>query len=519
MPAEKISMRRIKEVLRLKYESQLGRNQITKALGLSQGAVSQYLYRASRAGLSWPLPEGLSDPALEALLFPPQKPAAQCAFAPLNHQYLNDELHRPNVTLFLLWEEYKAAHPQDGYGYSQFCHLFRQWQARLQVTMRQVHKAGDKLFVDYAGQRVEIIDPKTGEIREAQVFVAVMGASSYTFAEATWSQKLPDWIASHQRAFAFFGGVPALLVPDNLRSGVDKADRFEPELNSTYWAMGAHYGCAVLPARPYKPRDKAKAEAGVQVVQRWILASLRHRQFFGLGELNQAIRELLVVLNSRPFKKLEGCRQSQFEKVDKPALKPLPREPFEFFYLKKVRLGFNYHVELDHHNYSAPYQLVKKELEARITARTVELLNKGVRVALHPRSFVAKAYTTAKEHMPPAHRAYMEWTPGRFLNWAGTMGPGVVQMVHHLLEGREHEAQAYKSCMGLLHLAKKYSPSRLEAACQRALHLKTHTYRCVLNILESGFDSKPLPPSSAQEELFEAFVQHTNLRGSGYYAQ
>jgi transposase len=519
MPAEKISMRRIKEVLRLKFESQVGRNQISKALGLAQGTVSEYLNRAARAGLSWPLPEGLSDLDLEAQLFFSQKHSPPSAFAPLNHQYLNEELRKKNVTLYLLWEEYRSDHPQDGYGYSQFCYHFRQWQARLQVTMRQAHKAGDKLFVDYAGQTVEVIDPSTGEIQEAQVFVAVMGASNYTFAEATWTQQAQDWIASHQRAFIFFSGVPAQLVPDNLRSGVNKSDRYEPELNATYWALAAHYGTTVMPARPYKPRDKAKAEAGVQVVQRWILARLRHRQFFSLAELNQAIRELLVVLNTRPFKRLEGCRQSQFEKVDKPALKALPTGTFEFFRIKKVRLGFNYHIEIDHHHYSAPYQLVKKELEARITARTVEFLHKGQRVAMHPRSFVEKAYTTAKEHMPAAHRAYMEWTPGRILNWANTIGPGAVKMAHHLLEGREHEAQAYRSCLGLLSLSKKFGAGRMEAACLRALHLRTHTYRCVLNILESGFDSKPLPQPSTQEELFEDFVQHPNLRGSGYYAQ
>jgi transposase len=519
MPGEKISMRRIREVLRLKHEAKLGRNKIAKSTGLSQGAVSNYLRNANRAGLSWPLPEGLDNAALDRLLFPPQKPANQCVFAPLNFQDLNTELRKPSVTLQLLWEEYQGANPRGSYGYSQFCHLFRQWQMRLNVTMRQVHKAGDKMFVDYAGQTVPIINPATGEIRDAQIFVAVLGASNFTFAEASWTQNLQDWIASHQRAFTFFGGVAALLVPDNLRSGVHKADRFEPDLNATYWAMAAHFGTTVLPARVYKPRDKAKVEAGVQVVQRWILARLRHQQFFSLGELNEAIRKLLVLLNTRPFKKVDGCRQSLFESLDKPALKPLPATPFEFFLLKKVRVGFNYHIQIAGHHYSAPYVLVKKELEARITARTVEFLYKGNRVALHPRSNVQNAYTTVREHMPQRHQAYMDWTPGRILNWANTIGVSAVKVTHHLLESRAHEAQAYKSCLGLLSLSKSYGPTRLEAACLRALALKNCSYRCVSTILENGFDSQPLPRTHSQEDLFESFANHPNLRGPDYYAR
>ena len=517
MPTEKISMRRIQLVLRLAYESKLGRNKIVKATGMSRGSVTSYLTRAAKAGLSWPLPEDLDDAALDRLLFPPQTPASQCVFAPLDHPTLHLELKKPGVTLQLLWEEYRSNHPEGAYRYSQFCYHFRQWQARLQVTMRQDHKGGDKLFLDYCGPTVGVVNPATGEIVEAQVFVAVLGASNYTFAEATWTQTLQDWIASHQRALAFFGGVPALLVPDNLKSGVNKTNRFEPELNATYWAFAEHYGTAVLPARPYKPRDKAKVEAGVLVVERWIIARLRHQQFLSLAELNCAIAKLLADLNTRPFKKLEGCRRSLFESLDIPALRPLPAKPFEFFFLEKVRVGFNYHVEVAGHYYSVPYVLVKKQVEARITASMVEFLLGGKRVALHPRSFIKKAYSTIKEHMPAHHQAQLGWTPGRILSWANSIGPYTVKVAHHLLESRPHVQQAYNACLGLLSLSKRFSPTRLEAACLRAVFLETFSYKSVESMLKTGFDSQPLPNLS-QEDLFLALPDHPNLRGKDYYA-
>jgi transposase len=518
MSAERISMRQIREALRLAHEAKLGRNQISKALGLSKCAVSAYLKRAAKAELSWPLPAELDDAALERRLFPAQKAASQCVFAPLNFEDLLNELKMPGVTLQLLWEEYQGANPGGAYQYSQFCFHFRQWQDRLKVTMRQVHKAGEKMFVDYVGPTVEVIDAKTGEVREAQIFVAVLGASNYTFAEATWTQNLHDWVSSHERAWMFFGGVSEVTVPDNLKSGVTIAHRYDPELNSTYWALAEHYGTVVIPARPYKPRDKAKVEAGVLVVERWIIARLRHQQFFSLGELNEAIRKLLVSFNTRPFKKIAGCRLSQFEILDKPVLKPLPGTPFEFFHQQDVRVGFNYHIEIEGHHYSAPWTLAKRVLKARITARTVEFLYQGRRVVLHQRSYHKGLYTTVDEHMPDAHRAQTEWNPGRFLNWAKEIGPNTVKVTQGILNTPRHVQQAYKYSLGLLNLSKRYGRPRLEAACERAICLKADNLRSVEKILKSGFDSQPLPPTFTQEEMFEKFSQHTNLRGADYYA-
>ncbi len=507
-------MRRIREVLRLKHETRLGRNQIARATGISKTAISEYLQRAARASLGWPLPEGLDDEALERLLFPAPPNVVMQRQTP-DFAYLNEQMRKKGVTRHLLWEEYQEAHGERAFGRSRFCELFRDWQKRQQVTLRQVHKAGDKLFVDYAGQTVPVIGSGSGEVRQAQIFVAVLGASNYTFVEATWTQGLQDWIESHQRAFEFFGGVPALVVPDNLKSGVSQPNRYEPVLNATYEACLVHYSTAALPARVRKPRDKAKVEGGVLLVERWILARLRHQQFFSLSELNQAIRKWLVHLNSKPFKKLPGCRQSQFVALDKPALKPLPPTRFDFFILKKVRPGLNYHIRIEDHSYSVPYTLAGQALEARIFASSIEFLHKGCRVVLHPRSFIPYQYTTLPEHMPEKHRAVQAWTPGRFLNWAQTFGPDVVKVVHALLGGRQHPEQAYNSCLGLLRLAKSYSPERLEAACLRAVALNTLSYRSVQEILKSGYDSQPLPQPSTQEELF---TDHTNLRGPGYYA-
>ncbi|MGH7442833.1 MAG: Mu transposase domain-containing protein, partial [bacterium] len=327
-----------------------------------------------------------------------------------------------------------------------------------------------------------------------------------------------DWVSSHERAFNFFGGVTAIVVPDNLKSGVTMAHRYEPELNSTYRAMAEHCGTVVIPARPYKPRDKAKAEVGVQVVEQWIIAALRHRQFFSLGELNEAIRQRLELLNKHPFKKIAGCRRSQYEQLDKPALKPLPATPFEFFHIEKTRVGFNYHCDIDGHHYSAPWTLAQQHLEARITARTVELLYQGKRVALHPRSYTTEPYVTVKEHMPEAHRAQQEWHPGRFLNWAQTFGPNTVRVTQEILTKFKFVEQSYKSNLGLLSLSKRYGGARLEAACARAVHFKTFSCRSVESILKSGFDSQPLPEAPIQEDLLEKFADHTNLRGADYYA-
>ncbi|HEX6622439.1 MAG TPA: IS21 family transposase [Pyrinomonadaceae bacterium] len=504
-------MRKLKEVLRLTFGSGLSQRQVARSLSLSKTTVRKYLDLAGEAGLGWPLPDGMGDAALVRALFPGSV-AGSLHFTPPDFASIHQELKRKGVTLQLLWEEYAARNPETAYQYSWFCELYGEWKQRLRVSMRQTHRAGEKIFVDYAGQTVTVTDPQTGETREAQVFVAVLGASNYTFAEATWTQQLPDWISSHVRAFEFFGGVPELVIPDNLRSGVSRACRYEPDLNPTYAEMAAHYGVAVMPARPYKPRDKAKVEVGVQIVERWILARLRHQTFFSLAELNKIIRALVGGLNHRPFKKLPGTRHTQFELLDRPALRPLPRERFEYAEWKKARVNIDYHVEVEGHYYSVPYSLARREVEVRITASTVELFHGGQRVASHMRCHLRGSHTTVVEHMPKAHRAHLEWTPGRFLTWAAEVGPNTRDLVRHLLFRKPHPEQGYRSCLGLLSLSRRYGAERLERACERALLLGARTRRSVDSILRQGVDRLPMVAEEPRE-----LPAHENVRGPAYY--
>jgi len=508
-------MHLVKEVLRLTAAG-LSQRQIARSLHLSHGVVGKYQAAAHRAGLAWPLPETLDDATLaNRLCVKPSDAPTRSSLrrAPPDFAAIHEQLKQKSVTRLLLWEEYRAAHPDDGYSYTQFCFHYQQWQGRLKLVMRQTHLAGEKLFVDYAGPTVPIVNPVTGEIREAQIFVAVLGASNYTYAEATWTQGLPDWIGAHTRAFSFFGGVPALVVPDNTRSAVNKACRYEPLLNTSYYQMLAHYDTAALPARPYKPKDKAKVEVAVQVVERWILARLRHRTFFSLFELNLAIRELLTSLNQRPFKKLPGSRRSQFEALDQPALRPLPERAYEYAEWRKARVSLDYHVEVEKHYYSVHHSLLRQQLDVRLTEKTVELFQHGQRVAVHVRSNRQGSHSTNPEHMPKAHRAHLEWTPGRLLNWAVEVGPHTRDLVKHLLWNRPHPEMGYRSCLGLLNLAKRFGRERLEAACQRAVQLRSPNRRSVVSILEQGLDQLPLPETTTAQPS----LRHENIRGPGYY--
>lgn len=505
-------MHKIREILRLHHEAHLSQHQIAASLRLSVGVVNKYLQRAQQAHLKWPLPAILDDQGLKQKL-KGTKPVVPLRYAEPDYPLIHLELKRKGVTLQLLWQEYQAKADGPVYSYAQYCALYRQWRERQRLALRQVHKAGDKLFLDYAGSTLDILDPDTERVRPAYLFVAVLGASNYTYVEATWDQSLPNWIASQVRAFQFFGGVPALLVPDNLKAAVNKACRYEPDINSTYADMAAHYGTAVLPARPYKPKDKAKVEGAVLLVQRWILARLRHQTFIGLAELNAAIAHWLVALNERPFKRLPGCRYSQFLALDRPALRPLPERPYEYAQFKKARVHMDYHVEVEGHYYSVPYALVKETVELRLTATTVECLHKGKRVASHARSCRKGQHTTLAEHMPLAHRQHVGWTPGRFLNWAGRIGPGTQQVVNALLYSQSHPAQSYRACLGLLRLAKGHTGPRLEAACQRALALGALSRRSIQSILEKGLDQQPLPTT----HLLYLPRQHENLRGADYY--
>jgi len=504
-------MKQITDVLRLKFEVGLSHEKIARALGLSKGAVAKYASLAEAQGISWPLPPEMDEAALEARLYPPRTVSSH--FVEPDYPVIHQELKRKGVTLQLLWSEYSAANPAHAYRYSQYCHRYRQWREHQKRSMRQVHRAGEKLFIDYCGPTVPIVDRATGEERQAQIFVAVLGASSYTYADATWSQGLDDWIASHQRAFRYMGGVTELLVPDNLRSGVSKACRYEPQPNATYLELAQHYNTAILPARPFKPRDKSRAELGVQLVERWILARLRHHTFFSLAELNQAIAELLEDLNNRPFQKLPGSRRTAFEALDKPALKTLPPTPYEYAEWKYVKPGIDYHIEFDKHYYSVPHRYVGQVLDVRASATTIEAFRKGQRIASHRRSCTG-GFTTDPNHMPRTHRQHLQWTPGRFLNWGKDIGPATLEVVKRQLENRPHPEHGYRSCLGLLNLARRYSKPRLEAACERALAIHSPNYQSISSILKQGLDSQPLLQDDDEPVQLPL---HSNVRGPGYY--
>lgn len=512
MPAERLSMRKIKEVLRLKHESCCGNRDIAKSCGIGRTTVSRYLRRAGRAGLSWPLPPYLDETQLERLLFPPA-PLPLTGARPEPDWYLiHQELRRKGVTLALLWEEYKATHAL-GYQYSWFCDRYREWSGKLGLVMRQDHRAGEKMFIDYAGQTVDVVNPLTGEVKAAQIFVAVLGASNYTFAEATWTQALPDWIGSHQRAFQFFGGVTELVVIDNLKSGVSKACRYEPDINPTYQEMASHYGTAVLPARARKPRDKAKVEVGVQLVERWILAALRKRTFFSLAELNQAIRSLLDRLNDRPFRKLAGSRRSMYESLDKPSLKPLPAIAYQYAQWKKAKAHIDYHVEVDRHYYSVPHQLVGKKLDIRYTERTVECFHKGQRVASHRRNIRQSGFTTLDEHMPRSHQEHARWPPERITNWIQRIGEATAKLAEGIMSRRAHPQQGFRACLGLVSLARKHGEARVEAACLRALAYGAYSSKSVQRIIDKELDKAPLLAPVPESTP----ILHPNIRGAGYF--
>jgi len=505
-------MRKTQEVLRLHFELKLGQRQIARSCGIGQSTVHDCLKRAGAAGVSWPLPSDWNQQRLEEALYGTvlrESPAEKTLpdFAAIQHE-LQTHAH---LTLLLIWQEYREANPA-GYGYSRFCELYQRWRKHLDVVLRQDHVAGEKVFVDYAGATIPIYDPQSGDVRQAALFVAVLGASSYTFAEATESQQLHCWLSSHIHAFEFFGGVPKIAVPDNLKSGVDRACRYEPDLNRSYQEMAAHYNITVIPARPRKPRDKAKVEAGVQVVQRWIVAALRHHRFFSLEEANEAIRRLLEKLNQRPFRKREGCRASLFAELDRPALQSLPVARYEFAQWSTARVNIDYHVELDRHYYSVPYTLTGQQVEIRATLTTVEILHRGQRVAAHRRDRQAYTASTNNDHRPKSHQRHLEWTPLRLVNWAQTVGPQTAQLFARILESKKHPEMGYRSCLGILRLGKSYTHPRLEAAAQRALATGACSYRSVKSMLLCGLDSQPLETPEPRPP-----VDHDNIRGASYF--
>ena len=516
-------MRKVREVLRLHFECGRKQREIARSCAIGAGTVSDYLKRARTAGLNWEAASAMSEADLEARLFRQALRPPIGDRAPIDFGWVHQELKRAGVTLQLLWVEYQDAvrarkDGSEAYQYSQFCELYRGWRKKLGVSLRQVHRAGEKAFVDYSGRKPRIIDAATGEARDVELFVMTLGASNYTYAEATLSQKLADFVGATVRAFEYFGGVPEVLVPDQLRSAVSGPDRYDPDLNGTYLEMAKHYGVAVVPARPAKPRDKAKVESAVLVVQRWVLARLRNRRFWNLGELNQAIAELIEELNHRPFKKLEGSRRSSFETLDRPALQSLPARRYELGVWARAKVHIDYHVAFDHRFYSVPVALVGARVELRATQSVVEIFSRGERVASHQRCHGRKGTAvTNEEHRPHAHREYGKWPPARLVAWATTLGPSIAQVVERMLSRHSRPELAYRPVLGVIRLGDRYGITRLERACERALtasHLDGARYRYIESILKLGLEATPLERSEPTLSLPHV---HENVRGGSYY--
>jgi len=513
MPTPRVLMSKIRRTLQLLADSGLSTRQVAAALGISKTTVSEIALYARDAGVDWPLASTLSDDELQARLYPPPRPRSTHRREP-DYPALHQELKRPGVTLQLLWEEYRADAGGQSYRYSAFCEKYRAWAKTLKRSMRQIHPGGERLFVDYAGQTVPVVDAASGEIRRAQVFVAVLGASNYTYACATWQQTAIDWVGSIIAALAFIDGVPRLLVPDQPRALIANPDAYEPVTARLMQELGEHYGVAVLPARPGRPQDKAKVEVGVQVVERWILARLRNRRFFTLAELNGAIASLLADLNQRPFKKLPGCRRSAFEALDAPALKSLPAVAMAMAQFKPARVNIDYHVAFEGHYYSVPHQHVGAEVELRITATTLEVLLRRQRIAAHARSARVGSFTTVAEHMPASHREHRQWTPAKLIGWGERVGAATAGVVRWQMEHRPHPEQGYRACLGLMRLARQYGDERLEAACARAQSIRAPNYRSVKSILECGLDRQEAALLGGAASPMPA---HDNVRGPGYY--
>jgi transposase len=514
MPAERIGMRDAREIIGLKF-SGVSTHEIARRLGMARSTVRETLKRAETAGFAWPLPNDMNDAALEAALY-----ASRCSkrghrrIVEPDWATVHRELQRKHVTLLILWDESIAANPS-GYSYSRFCELYRSFEKTLSVTMRQTHAAGERLFVDYAGDGVPVvIDRLTGEIRMAQIFVAVLGASSFTFAKATWTQALPDWIDAHVRTFEAIGGVPELVVPDNAKTAVVKASFYDPQVNRTYAEMAAHYQTAILPARPRKPRDKAKVEQAVLIVERWLIGRLRRRIFYSLADVDAALGEFMTQLNEKqPLRRLGVTRRQLLEEVDRPALKALPDEPYEYSEWRVRRVGVDYHVDIDAHYYSVPYRFARTEVEARMTARGVEIFHKGERIAVHIRASGNRNHTTVPEHMPSSHRRYAGWTIERIRDDARKIGPATAALCEHILEARPHPEQGYRACLGIVRLAGPFGAARVEAAAERAIEIGARTYGSVKSILDNKLDQRPAPKRPADA----APVLHPNIRGPRYY--
>ena len=512
MPAERVSMRKIRDVLRLTWALGMSRRLVGEATGIGKTAVGEYVRRAAVAGLGWPVPDEIDDVELERRLFPPAATESGAERIEPDWSRIHAELKGRGVTLALPWQEYRAEHAQ-GYAYSWFCERHGAWSKRISATMRQRHLAGEKLFVDWAGDTMPVFDPATGEEHLAHIFVAALGASNYTYAEARWSETLPDWIGAHVNALAAIGGVPTAFVPDNLKAGITKPSRYEPGINRTYQDLAGHYGCVVLPARVRKPRDKAKVEVAVQIVQRFVLAKLRHRRFFSLTELNAAIGDCVTAINAKVMRRIGKSRRELLEKLDRPALSALPTTPYSYAEWKRARVAPDYHVEVAEHYYSVPSKLIREIVEARITSATVEVFHKGQRAASHAFSPLRGRHTTIAGHMPGAHRRYAEWTPAKMMSEAAKVGPATVALFEAIMKAKPHPEQGFRSCLGIIGLGRTYGIARLEAAARRGNTIGAISYGSIASILKHGLDKafaiEPAPDTPP--------IRHGNIRGSGYF--
>ena len=511
MPARReLTMRQIRHMLRLARDGVSAR-EIGRTLGIARSTVQDNFARASAAGLAWPIDEEITDVVLEQRLFDRVgvKQGVRRRVEP-DWPSMVREMRRPGVNLMVLWEEYRGTEP-GGYGYSRFCDLYREFERRVTPVMRQHHAAGDKVFVDYSGKRVPIVDPATGVVRQAEIFVAVLGASNLTYAEATWTQALPDWIGAHVRLFDFLGGVPRLVVPDNLKSGINKASFYDPEINRSYGTMAEHYGIGVLPARPRKPRDKAKVENGVRFAQSYILGRLRAQTFFSLAECNAAIAAMVERINAHPMRRLGTTRRALFEAVERAALLPLPSAPYAFAEWRLARVNLDYHVAAAGFLYSVPHALIREQVDGRLTERTVEVFHRGQRVAAHDRRYGGARHGTDVEHMPSAHRRYAEWTPARFERWGREIGPETEGLVIAILHGRPHPEQGFRTCLGVLRLFRGLAPARAEAISARATAIGALTYKSIASIIANNIDK------TAQKTEIPKIIDHPNLRGAGYF--
>src|SRR6202166_4060014 len=512
MPTERLTMRRIRQVLQLHFGVHASARVIALEVGVGRTTVQDYLARANAAGLGWPLASDLTDEALEQLLFPaPSNKLGARRHPEPDWALLVREMKRPGVSLSILWEEYDAVHPQ-GYRYSRFCELYAAFERRLSPTMRQTHVAGHKAFVDYSGKKVAIIDPLTGEVRMAEIFVAVLGASHLTYAEASWTQTLPDWIAAHIRMFRFWGAAPRLLVPDNLKSGVNKASFYDPEVNRSYGKMATHYNVGILPTRPRKPKDKAAVEAGVRFAQSYILGRLRHVTFFSLAECNTAILAALERMNGREMRRLGVSRRQLFDTIERPAMQPLPEQDYEYADWHLARVGIDYHVEVQGFLYSVPHALIREQVDTRATARTIEIFHRGKRVAAHARRYAGPRHGTQPDHMPSAHRRYAEWTPERFQRQARDIGPNTEALILAVLARRPHPEQGFRTCIGVLRLFRGLDAARAEAISHRAVEVGVLTYASVASIIKHRLDQSASPQAADGAPLL-----HENIRGSGYF--